>query len=491
MDNGTIEAPWKAKAAIKRAAEAAKIPQEWRLAPEYLTGNEKSDISVVDIPAKCGILSPAEVEITERYSAVALGRAVQTGQITASAVALAFCKRAAIAQQLTNCLTETFFEDALKRGRYLDDFLAEHKRPVGPLHGVPVSLKDMMNYKGVASTLGIISFLDHPVADQNAPLVDILLQLGAILYCKTNIPQTMMTADSDNNVFGKTLNPHRLSLTAGGSSGGEGALVAMRGSILGIGTDIGGSIRIPALCCGTYGFKPSPHRIPYGGFAAVSRRGSPGFPSVAGPLANSYEDLSFLVQNVIAAKPWDLDATAIPFPWRAEVANSTPASLRVGYFIEYPTYKVSPPVIRTLEEAAKKLTAAGVTVFPLTTLPSMTEAATLMSDSFSFDNARTAVKHIQAGGEPLVPSVVNVGSKLKRKPDDYTVDDIFDHNVAKVVYKNAWNRVFVENALDVILCPGAGHTALPHDQYGLPPYTAIFNLLEVKSAMFRVLLFHN
>lgn len=267
MENGENDAPWKRKAAVKREAEASKIPLEWRLAPEYLTGHEKSDINVMDVPAKCGLLSSAELEITERYSAVSLAKAVQSGAVSAAAVAQAFCKRAAIAQQLTNCLTETFFEDAMKRGQYLDDYLKEHGRPVGPLHGVPVSLKDMINYRGVASTLGLISYLDRPVAEQNAPLTDILLELGAILYCKTNIPQTMMSADSDNNVFGKVLNPHRLSLGAGGSSGGEGALIALRGSILGVGTDIGGSIRIPALCCGTYGFKPSVARIPYGGFA--------------------------------------------------------------------------------------------------------------------------------------------------------------------------------------------------------------------------------
>lgn len=245
--NGADEAPWKAKAAAKRAAELQKIPREWRLAPDFLGGDESSNINVMDVPAKCGILNTAELGITEGYSAVALAQAVQSGAIKASDVAVAFCKRAAIAQQLTNCLTETFFEDAIKRGQYLDNFLAEHKRPVGPLHGVPVSLKDPFNYVGVASTLGLISYLDRPVADQNSPLTDILLELGAILYCKTNIPQTMMSADSDNNVFGKVLNPYKLNLGAGGSSGGEGALVAMRGSVLGVGTDIGGSIRIPAI----------------------------------------------------------------------------------------------------------------------------------------------------------------------------------------------------------------------------------------------------
>src|SRR6201996_2659740 len=112
------------------------------------------------------------------------------------------------------------------------------------------------------------------------------------------------TADSENNIFGRTRNPRKLNLTAGGSSGGEGSLVAFRGAILGVGTDIGGSIRIPSLCCGTYGFKPSAFRIPYGGVTACSRRGSPGFPAVAGPLATSFDDLWLFLSTVIESKPW-------------------------------------------------------------------------------------------------------------------------------------------------------------------------------------------
>lgn len=184
-------APWKAKVAEKRSAEYAKIPTEWRLAPEYLTGDENSSRSVMDIPAKCGILSPSELEITENYSALSLAKAVQDGTLKAASVATAFCKRAAIAQQLLSCLTETMFDDAIKRGAYLDQYLAEHKRPVGPLHGVPISLKDLFNYKGVASSTGYVAFLDNPLPSADSPLVEILLKLGAILYCKTNIPQTM------------------------------------------------------------------------------------------------------------------------------------------------------------------------------------------------------------------------------------------------------------------------------------------------------------
>jgi amidase len=372
-------APWKIKVAENRAAQYKKIPKEWRLAPEFLTSNENSPVSVLDVPAKSGILTPTELDITEKYTAASLAKAVQSGSVKAVDIATAFSKRAAIAQQLLSCLTETMFADAIKRGEYLDQYLAEHGKPVGPLHGVPVSLKDHHNYVGVASTAGYISFLDKPLPEKNSPLVELLLDLGAILYCKTNIPLTMMTADSQTNLFGRTLNPNKLSLTAGGSSGGEGALIAIRGSILGVGTDIGGSIRIPAICCGTYGFKPSSFRVPNGGVASPARAGSPGFPSVAGPLANSLEDCDLFLRNVVGSKPWNYDAGSLPIPWRESVASERNPKIRIGYFAGSSEYPLHPTVVRALEQTVKKLTSAGFTIVPLENTPLLQPAQELCS----------------------------------------------------------------------------------------------------------------
>lgn len=195
--------PWEVLASNKRAELEAKIPADWRLLPQYLTGTADSDINVLDVPRRCGVLSLEEIEITEKYSAALLAQAVQSGALKARSVATAFCKRAAVAQQLTCCLTETFFDDAIKRGEWLDKVLLESGKPVGPLHGVPVSIKECFNYRGVQSSLGTVSFLGRPVEEENSYLVDVLLGLGAILYCKTNIPLTMMTADSHNNIFGR------------------------------------------------------------------------------------------------------------------------------------------------------------------------------------------------------------------------------------------------------------------------------------------------
>jgi amidase len=106
------------------------------------------------------------------------------------------------------------------------------------LHGLPISIKDNFYVKGTDSTLGFVSLANQPVTF-NSPLVDMLKELGAVIYCKTNVPTGMMVAETVNNLFGRTLNPLNRKLTSGGSSGGESALIAFGGSPLGVGSDIG------------------------------------------------------------------------------------------------------------------------------------------------------------------------------------------------------------------------------------------------------------
>jgi amidase len=112
-------------------------------------------------------------------------------------------------------LSEIFFEEAIEHAKILDQARLEHpNRPIGPLFGLPISLKDSFCLVGKDSTIGMCCFVDKP-AIRDSAITTLLRSLGAVLYCKTNVPQTMMTADSDNNVFGGTLNPNNTKLTAG------------------------------------------------------------------------------------------------------------------------------------------------------------------------------------------------------------------------------------------------------------------------------------
>lgn len=223
-----MEGTWKDIAARKQQERDSRIT--WRLQSSQLASTGRT--SVLDAPRASGVLSDAELRITEDYSATGLLEEIRTSRLQSLDVVRAFCKRAAIAQQLVNCCTEILFEDALARAEKLDRHLATTGKPLGPLHGLPISVKDCFKIKGYDSSVGVANLCFKP-AEANSALIDQLLSLGAVLYVKTNVPATMMALDSHNNIFGRTLNPANRLLTAGGSSGGEGALIAMRGSILG------------------------------------------------------------------------------------------------------------------------------------------------------------------------------------------------------------------------------------------------------------------
>lgn len=122
--------------------------------------------------------------------------------------------------------------------RERDQYFAQTGKPVGPLHGLPISLKDNINVKDVDSTVGMAIHVGDP-AKADATLAQMLAEAGAVFYVKTNVPTAMMIAETVNNVFGRTLNPRNRQTTSGGSSGGESALIVMKGSPIGVGSDIG------------------------------------------------------------------------------------------------------------------------------------------------------------------------------------------------------------------------------------------------------------
>jgi amidase len=249
-------------------------------------------------------------------------------------------------------LTEILFDEAIERARQLDRERKENpSKPFPPLFGLPVSLKDSFAIAGFDMSTGLACYVNDP-AEEHSGLAALLLDLGAVLYCKTNLPQSIMTADSDNNVFGRTLNPRNTSLTAGGSTGGEGALIALRGSILGVGTDIGGSIRVPSVCNAIYGFRTSVGLVPHGGVRDLTVPGTDGVRSAAGPMATSIRDCSLFLKAVMEADTWRYDSTVVSLPWRNLKAKK---KLRIGLVENDGMYTPSPPVRRGLKMAADLL----------------------------------------------------------------------------------------------------------------------------------------
>lgn len=172
---------WQDIAAKKVEERLQKIPSEWRISQAVLP--KDANEGVRDWPKTSGFFTPEELHITSLTASEVLS-ALAEGALTAEDVTKAVCKRAAAAQQLLNCLTEICFEDAITRAKELDEYFRKHGKGMGPLHGLPVSLKDQFNIKGYDSTMGYISRANKP-ASEDSTLVDLLKGAGAIVYCKT------------------------------------------------------------------------------------------------------------------------------------------------------------------------------------------------------------------------------------------------------------------------------------------------------------------
>ncbi|CAL5868128.1 uncharacterized protein PFLUO_LOCUS2352 [Penicillium psychrofluorescens] len=491
---GSAEIDWRQKVANKRETCCEAIPKEWRLSDElkstfqYPLSENKNDFVGNETIRKSGILTEQELTITEDYTVSQLLAALSQGTLSALEVTLAFSKRAAIAQQLVSCLTETMFTQARERAQWLDEQKAQGKT-VGPLHGLPVSIKDSFHVNGTQATIGMVAFLDE-TSTTNSPLVDLLLKLGAVIYVKTNVPQTMMTCECENNVFGRTLNPRNTLLGPGGSSGGEGALVALRGSPLGVGTDVGGSIRIPALCCGTYGFRPSTGRIPNGGTRICTTSGLKFILSCAGPLAMDMDALEIFCREVIDGQPALYDSTVIDVPWRRIASKPT---LRIGVLPESLVYPLHPPVKRVLGEAARVLEAQGHEIITLDAAECHFEEINEVAwNLFGLDP--NAAQLIAAAGEPFAPAILYMKQQAEalQQVQKSTLGNIegLDRmgklallNTRRAGFREVWRKMWLRLNLDICLAPGAQGTAVPHDKYGLSPYTCLLNFLDYPSCI--------
>ncbi|ODQ78576.1 hypothetical protein BABINDRAFT_86738 [Babjeviella inositovora NRRL Y-12698] len=482
---------YQAKAKAKRALVLATVPPEWLLSDEiaaqFTESSGNSVLAIINDPAVVGhILSQKEIDLTSKYTSTELLEQLKSREITSEELTLAVCKKTAIANQLTKCCTELMFDDALARARACDAHLAARGEPLGPMHGLPISVKDPFNVPGYDSTLGFIDNIGNKDKLEQSTAVTALLQLGAVIYCKTNVPQTMMTVDSDNNIFGRCLNPSNTSWTAGGSTGGSAALIRACAGNISIGTDIGGSIRLPALCCGIYGFKPSAQRFPSAKQTKPidnARRGSGNLEVCSGPMTTSMDDIELILKSVLSIPNLDkIDTEMLNVKWRKEceyVLQEKP--LRIGVVVEDPEVPLHPSMKRIIQEACNKLSShSGIELVYVEKFPSLHASFKLCYKFYSL-NVGGMRKKIIAGFEPPVKSVLNLDSSFIAQdlgPKVTTVSQLQDLNGNRFDVIAQWNDIFNVSDLDCLLMPGHVGTAPPHDSFGLPYYTAIWNLCD-------------
>ncbi|MER9949672.1 amidase [Mesorhizobium sp. M0047] len=355
-------------------------------------------------------------------------------------------------------------ERARSRAKEADAALAQGAA-LGPLHGVPFTLKDMHETSGMKTTVGFPDFADY-IARQDSPVVARLKAAGGVLMAKTNVPTMLSDWQSNNPLFGRTNNPWDLECTAGGSSGGAAAAICTGMTPFDIGTDMQDSIRLPAAFCGVYGLKPTEHRVsltgafPNPGGAARSVR----LMSCLGPLARSVEDLALIYQIISGPDESDTDLAPVPVE---DVPKLDLKTVRIAFAPSFPGFPVAGDISAAVESLARQLQGAGAVV----------EEAKLPKLNLHDD--------LEQGGALIGMMMEAAQPEPPQEPTP--VSRWFEALARRDKSILAWDRFF-EN-YDALLCPVAMTTAFPHCEPGtsievdgkeqsywmLPAYGAVFN----------------
>ena len=489
------EKSWQSLGESKLTSINDSIPAKWRLS-SIPTVKEQRDVTGAFIQKS---LSKDEIEITET-DAVGIVEKTCAGTWTAEDVIIAFCHRASLAHQLTFCLHETFFDAAIEDAKRLDKYYAQHKAPVGPLHGLPISLKDQFHVKGVETTMGYIGWIGTFMGMKGtgkekvfeSEMVKELRALGAVLFCKTSVPHTLMAGETVNNIIRYTMNPKNRNLSCGGSSGGEGALISLKGSPAGFGTDIGGSIRIPAAFNGLYGLRPSSGRLPYEGMAN-SMDGQNSVLSVVGPLSHSAGSLRLLVKSLLSQEPWLHDPLVHDIPWREDQETLTlnfaqTSKLTFGVMKHDGSVTPHPPVQRAMSITISTIEKLGHKVIQWEP-PAHQRSERIINKVYSYDGGKDLHGALALSGEPMATQVQRLYGTETTK--EATASEISANNVAKrefqKEYMDYWNSTQnltgTGRPVDALIMPLAPFAAARPRKYKYLGYSTIINLLDYTSCV--------
>ena len=312
-------------------------------------------------PGTAGTSGQAASEVCQ-WSASQIAAEIAQRRISAVEVLQAFVRQIEATHPAINALVLPRLEAALEEARQADARLARGEA-CGPLHGVPVSIKECFHVAGLPSTIGLTAPQRQRPREEDGLLVARLRRAGAIVLGKTNVPQLMIWHESDNPRYGRTNNPWNLARTCGGSSGGEAALIAARASPLGLGNDLGGSIRIPAHFCGIHGIKPSSLRLPRGG-SFRTLRGLEALITQPGPMARSVADLELALQVLADRSDGHIAPDVVPCA-AGDAKAVRLEGMRVAVWTDDGLFPPAPAVARAVRLAAEILQQQGLEVVEL------------------------------------------------------------------------------------------------------------------------------
>jgi amidase len=282
----------------------------------------------------------------------------------------------------------------------------------------------------------------------------------------------------------RTLNPHNINLSSGGSTGGEAALLAMRGSVMGIGTDIGGSIRGPSAFCGIWGYKPTSSILPTKGYIAGEFAGPMNISLATGPMAGSMRDCSLFVESILSQRPYLEDPTLKGYPWFIPEKDKPDTPLRVGVMLSDGLIQPQPPVVRALDWVQTELAKHSdrFTLVPFEYLDAQKGISLLREQGGYWPDAGVWVKKACAeAGEPLFPLTESVLCDAPTKPLTVTENLLFQQELTKFQYAIAesWNKQDV----DVVLAPCFVGPASMHDTAHFWNYTCLWNVVDYPSVV--------
>lgn len=417
-----------------------------------------------------------------------IARRIAAGALSSLEVVEAHIRRIEEVNPFLNAVVIPLFEQARADAGRLDR-LREEGTIAGPLHGVPVTLKEQYMVSGTPTTIGLTSYRSK-LMEHEGPLVQRLRRAGAVILGKTNVSQLLLSDGScDNPVYGRTNNPWNPARTPGGSSGGEAAIIAAGGSPLGLGADIGGSIRMPAHFCGLYALLPTARRLT--GLDTPSYAETAGQEAIIAqpcPIARSVGDLDLAMSVLAAPGQSELDPSIPPVPWPS-YTDVTIRGMRIGVYTDNGIFPVSPAVRRAVEEAAGILRTRGAVVERWSP-PDIGEAVRIYLGLLSADGFASRKRMLKgnpcssslklplrAAGLPasvraLVARLlerfgqVHMASSLRSLSGALSVDRYWQ----MVEERNRYQRRFMDaldaEGFDALLCPPYALPAPTHDSGG-------------------------
>ena len=396
------------------------------------------------------------------FSATTLARFIRTNLVSSAAVVDAHLARLEAANPKLNAVVQLQAEAARQQAREADEAVSRGER-LGPLHGIPITLKDSLDTAGMVTTWGTAGRADF-TPEHDATVVTRLRAAGAIILGKTNTPEFTLAGITDNEVYGRTNNPYDVERSPAGSSGGAGAILAAGGSALDLGSDTGGSIRMPSHYCGIAGIKPTSGRVPRTGHAISFEVGALDAFTQIGPMARHVEDLSLTLS--IIAGPDGHDPAVVPAPL-GDPQDVSVRDLRVAFFTDNGIKSPSPDTVSTVRAAAGVLADHGVSVTE-DRPQGVSNAERLWFSLYLADGGAWIRRLIHAAGTERLSSALDWMQTAQPVSLTKFTQEMSRWNV----YRSAM-LAFMQ-PYDVLLCPVSATPATRHDDPDGPDFTYTF-----------------